>query len=150
MWSRWPSTGLQGTSTLWMMWTTVYSCAVKMVPPVSSCWTWNFITRKELHWTLQWGEMSRTLFKPLSPKTVCRLWGGSFLNSINLATFRCLQTYGFYICWHCTHGFFTRRISSCRFLSFFIYHDTISILTSLTAILHYKIDFAIKLYIIYI
>lgn len=59
MWSRWPLTGWRATSTLWMMWTTAYLCAVKTAWPVSSYWTWSSITLKESHWILPWGENLR-------------------------------------------------------------------------------------------
>lgn len=63
MWSRWPSTGWQGTSTLWMTWTTGSSCATKWGRFVSPCWTWSCTTLKASPWTPPWGQLWLLLFQ---------------------------------------------------------------------------------------
>lgn len=55
MWSRWPLTGSQETSTLWMTWTTGSSCVTRMGRHVSRSWTRSCTTLKASLWTPPWG-----------------------------------------------------------------------------------------------
>ncbi len=56
MWSRWPSTGLPETSTLWMTWMTGSSCVTRMGRHVSPSWTRSCTTLKASPWTPPWGQ----------------------------------------------------------------------------------------------
>ena len=61
MWSRWPSTGSQETSTLWMTWTTGSLCVTRTGRHVSHCWTWSCTILKALLWTRPWGQFELLL-----------------------------------------------------------------------------------------